>query len=153
MSERSQRPRSQHQKLKNRYLPLLPLPRTRVPKLRIDGTHNPTYIPSCLLPVNHSEIENRKDAPAATTNPSFANFLLFIFNPSNDETVLRARLNHDCHSYAALRNGVQFITEFCNDYRCMFFLPLAIANSHVTIASIIRDKMLPVSPTLKQLEW
>jgi hypothetical protein len=75
-------------------------------------------MPSCLLPVNQSETEKRNDAPAATTYPSFANFLLFIFSPSNDEIVLHAPLNRSRPPYRACRDGAQVLTGFRHHYRC-----------------------------------
>ncbi len=53
----------------------------RVPKLRIDGTQRPTNAPSSLLPENQREMENRNDAPAATTKPAFeiCSLVMFFF--------------------------------------------------------------------------
>jgi len=65
------------------------LPKIRVPKLRIEGTQRPTNKPSSLLPENHSETENRNDAPAAMTKPSFAILNLLMINPLLSSRSLR----------------------------------------------------------------
>ena len=56
--------------------------RKSAPKLKMEGTHNPTKSPASFCPVNHKYTANKNEIPAATINIFFITFKNY-FNYSN----------------------------------------------------------------------